>query len=167
MKPVFVLAAVLFASFILLGCVTSTPTPTVQATGSATATVSATSSPVPTATIGATPTPTDSATPSATATPSPTPGTVKLTAFASDGGFTPDTLSAPAGSKVELTVNVDGENTYYGGLDIKCQDLNFNSGRVPPGGSATLDFTLTQNVLCSAYWPSSGVKKGNLNIQAT
>ena len=56
-----------------------------------------------------------------------------------------------------LTFNVSATNVYYAGLDFKSS--KFNTSRIDPGKSTTVEFTADESFEFKSYWPASGVLK--------
>ncbi len=137
---------------------------------------------IPTATAVPTPTPSPTRTPATpTATPIPTQtATATATATATtnnyavdadDGGFYMN--GAPAGSisvarnsKITLTFNVKSTNVYHAGLDFR--STIFNSPSVAPGSSwTTSEITVDNGFTVTSYWPTTVVRKADLQILAS
>src|SRR3989344_1007596 len=105
--------------------------------------------------------PTPVPTPQPTPVPPPTsvaPAMQTITLSADDYGFYPSgEIRVPRGAHVMLTFNVSATNVYYAGLDFKSS--KFNTSRIDPGKSSTVEFTADESFEFKSYWPSSGVLK--------
>ncbi|HEX9722061.1 MAG TPA: DUF5667 domain-containing protein [Candidatus Paceibacterota bacterium] len=96
-------------------------------------------------------------------TPTPPPASAEpaarsVTLDADDFGFYPSgEIRVPRGTRVTLTFNVTQDNVYYAGLDFKSP--KFNTPRIDPGQSTTVEFTANESFEFKSYWPASGVLK--------
>lgn len=118
--------------------------------------------PAPTPLPNPSPSPIPSPTPKPTPTPAPVPQpppapTKNFSISANDSSATPSTITVAAGTKVNLTINVLTEGTYFAGLEFRGSTIN--TGSIAPGSSKTISFTASQSFTLEAYWPSSSVKK--------
>ncbi|MDP3992158.1 MAG: hypothetical protein U1B79_01155 [Candidatus Pacearchaeota archaeon] len=71
-------------------------------------------------------------------------------------------ISANLGEALEITFNVRTTNVYYAGLDFR--GCGLNTGKVSPGSSKTVEFTMQDACTITSYWPSSGVVKDRLQV---
>ena len=67
-----------------------------------------------------------------------------------------------AGNTVNITFTVLTQNVSFGGNEVKSSV--FNTGKISPGASKSVSFTATDSFDAKAFWPSSSVLKGTLNI---
>ena len=81
---------------------------------------------------------------------------------ANDSRFEPDSIEVTNGNIVKITFTVDTSNVSFGGLDIKSSE--FETGTIKPGESKQVSFTATKSFTVTGYWPSSQVRKGDLQI---
>lgn len=82
----------------------------------------------------------------------------ELTVEGDDAGIYPNTITVKKGSVIQITFKVRQARTYYGGLDFRSEAWG-DTGRIPPGGSKTIEFTAEDSFDYTSYWPSSNVKK--------
>jgi len=83
---------------------------------------------------------------------------------ADDFGFYPgDVIKARKGDNVKITFLVRTKDVYFGGTDIKSPF--FNTGKIPPGGNGTVEFTASESFKIESFWPSSSVKKAELRVE--
>lgn len=82
----------------------------------------------------------------------------ELTIEGDDAGIYPNTITVKKGSVIQITFKVRQARTYYGGLDFRSEAWG-DTGRIPPGGSKTIEFTAEDSFDYTSYWPSSNVKK--------
>jgi hypothetical protein len=94
--------------------------------------------------------------------PEPDDEPVVISVGADDNMFDPPVISVDEGDAVRLTFNVDSNRVYFGGLDFRSPE--FNTGKVLPGESTTVEFTAQESFTVTSYWPSSGVKKADLSV---
>lgn len=94
-------------------------------------------------------------------TPAPTfvvPTTLEFKLEADDAGFYPSSeIRVKKGSKVKLTFVVRTDRVYYAGLDFRSS--KFNTSRIDPGNSTTVEFTADESFEFKSYWPATGVLK--------
>jgi|GEM_PF-2950913 hypothetical protein len=120
-------------------------------------------SPTPAPAPSPAPSPTPGPNPSPAPTPNPTSAIQTFTIIADDSSATPNQISVPARTIVEITFNVASTNVYYGGLDFRSSVVN--SGTVHSGESKTISFTAHQSFSFTPYWPASQVAKSyKINI---
>ncbi len=93
-----------------------------------------------------------------TAPITPPPSTKEFTIEADDAGLYPSSVEVNKGDTVKITFKVRSKGTYYGGLDFRSSVWG-DTGKVPPGGTKTLEFTATQSFQYKSYWPASNVLK--------
>ncbi len=92
-----------------------------------------------------------------------TPQVKQLTIEADDNGFYPgDAIKVNKGEKVYIEFVARKDNVYYGGLQIKSK--YFDTGKIIKGEKATVDFSAFESFTITSYWPSSGVKKADLEV---
>lgn len=82
----------------------------------------------------------------------------ELTIEGDDAGIYPKTITVKKGALIQITFKVRQARTYYGGLDFRSPAWG-DTGRIPPGGSKTIEFTAENSFDYTSYWPSSNVKK--------
>ena len=82
----------------------------------------------------------------------------ELTIEGDDAGIYPKTITVKKGTLIQITFKVRQARTYYGGLDFRSPAWG-DTGRIPPGGSKTIEFTAEDSFDYTSYWPSSNVKK--------
>ncbi len=172
------LAAILIASVLLLGCVQApggaqatekpideiikediaTPTPKASSTPKPTATVEPTAE----ATAGAGPSPAASVTVQPSVTTVPIAGMQEFTVEIDDDGWYPNAITVKKGIAVKLTMKMRNENVYFAGVDLKSNV--FNELGVKAGETRVREFTPESTFKVSNYWPSQGVFKGDLTI---
>ncbi len=92
---------------------------------------------------------------------------VSYSILADDNGFYIDgseitSIDVSSDSEVTITFEVSTESTYYGGLDFRSE--NFNSPDVPPGETWTTTFMADSDFTIKSYWPSSNVKKAEIDV---
>lgn len=86
------------------------------------------------------------------------PSVQEITLEADDVGFYPTSeIRVKKGSIVKLTFVVRQDRVYYAGLDFRSS--KFNTSRIDPGGSTTVEFTADESFEFKSYWPSTGVLK--------
>ena len=96
--------------------------------------------------------------------PPPAPTSAEFKVEADDIGFYPqNVLSVAKGSKVVIHFIVRETNVYYGGLDFRSP--KFKTPSVKPGGTTSVEFTADEPFTITSYWPASGVKKADLNVE--
>ncbi len=80
------------------------------------------------------------------------------------GGNQISSLDVKSGTEVVITFNVLTTEVYHGGLDFRgCGQATAGA---PPGQSVELRFTPAASCSISSYWPSTGVLKHTLAINA-
>ena len=90
--------------------------------------------------------------------PKPEDVVLNFTLDADDSGFYPSgEIRVQRGTKVRLTFNVSPTNVYYAGLDFRSP--KFETSRINPGQSTTVEFTADESFEFKSYWPASGVLK--------
>jgi hypothetical protein len=75
-----------------------------------------------------------------------------------------DSLTAPKGNIVKITINVQDSKVYHGGLQAK--GCGQDTGKIAVGDSATLTFKLDNNCRISTYWPNTDVFKASISIES-
>jgi len=100
-----------------------------------------------------TPTPTPTVEPSALEIPTIIPTIFNFTIEADDNRLSPSEIRVKKGTKVMLTFNVSDTNVYFGGLDFRSS--KFNTPKIAPGGSTTVEFTADESFEFKSYWPAS------------
>lgn len=167
------LAALLIASVLLLGCVqppgggqpTEKPISEIVKedvpTPSAKASVTPLSSPTPNpeATTDASPTP------SATITTTVVAETQEFTVEMDDNGWYPNAITMRKGVRTLLTMKLRTQNVYFGGADVKSSV--FNELGMKPGETRTVAFVPETSFQASNIWPSSNVLKGTLQVNVS
>jgi hypothetical protein len=79
--------------------------------------------------------------------------------------FNPSTITVSAGDTVQITYTFLDENIYFGGLDIKSDYFSTVSYRESSGvQSETVEFVAVESFTIKSYWPSSGVRKANMEV---
>ncbi len=83
---------------------------------------------------------------------------------ADDLGLYPGEIIVNHGNKVKITFKVRTDKVYYGGLDFR-SDV-FNTGKVLPGETKTVEFTADKSFEYKSYWPASERLKatGKVNV---
>lgn len=71
-------------------------------------------------------------------------------------------INVDSGDLVDITFNVRTQDVYYGGLDFRgCKE---STAPAKPGESVKFEFSAEENCTITSYWPSSGVKKADLEV---
>ncbi|MEK6932845.1 MAG: hypothetical protein AABW56_03575 [Nanoarchaeota archaeon] len=93
-----------------------------------------------------------------------TTNTKEFTVEGDDYGLYPETLSVNKGDNVMIIFKVRQDKVYYGGLDFRSD--YFNTGKILPGGTITVEFTADQTFEYKSYWPASNALKatGTINV---
>lgn len=90
----------------------------------------------------------------------------EFTVEADDLGLYPDggTLTVNKNDKVKITFKVRNDKVYYGGLDFRSNV--FNTGKVLPGATKTVEFNAENTFTYTSYWPASNREKatGTINV---
>lgn len=63
---------------------------------------------------------------------------------------------------VKITFDVIKERVYFGGLDFRSP--KFDTGKVNPGSSKTVNFISDSDFTITSYWPASNQKKADLKV---
>ena len=75
-----------------------------------------------------------------------------------DAGFYPAAeIRVDKGTKVKITFRVRTTNVYSGGLEIRSS--KFNTQKIEPGSTKTVEFTANESFEFTSYWPVTNVKK--------
>lgn len=80
------------------------------------------------------------------------------------GGSQISSLDVKAGTEVVITFHVLDTEVYHGGLDFR--GCGQGTAGAPPGQSVDVRFTPSSSCSISSYWPSTGVLKHTLRINA-
>lgn len=90
----------------------------------------------------------------------------EFTIEADDYGIYPDKIMVNKGDKVIITFIARKDEVYFGGLDFKGEGWG-NTGKVPAGGSKTVEFIAEKTFEFKTYWPSSGAvkAKGQVTVE--
>ena len=88
------------------------------------------------------------------AEPAPVIGVKEFTIEGDDGKLYPSSIEVSKGDLVRITFKVREEQVYFGGLDFR-SDYWDNTGKVPKGGTATVEFTADKTFQFKSYWPVS------------
>ncbi|MEM4282128.1 MAG: cupredoxin domain-containing protein [Candidatus Woesearchaeota archaeon] len=83
---------------------------------------------------------------------------------ADDSGFTPSSqLFVNKNTRVKITFKVRSSGVYYGGLEFKSPAWG-TTGTIKPGESKSVEFTATQTIQFTAFWPASSIEKWTAQI---
>ncbi|MBI2101983.1 hypothetical protein HYT53_05225 [Candidatus Woesearchaeota archaeon] len=95
----------------------------------------------------------------------PQPGIREYTVEADDHGFYPSTIKAKIGDKVKINFKFRDDTIYFAGLDVKgpFEDIKYELKGEQP---VTREFTMKAETKIISYWPSSGVRKATLVVEA-
>ncbi len=88
----------------------------------------------------------------------------EFTVESDDNGFSPNRIKVKVGDKVKINFKFNDNEIYFAGLDIKgpFPDLKYKlKGQQP----LIAEFTMKEETRITSWWPSSGVKKGDLIVQ--
>lgn len=91
--------------------------------------------------------------------------TNEFTIEADDNGFYPDKIQAKINNTVKINFKFRDDSIYFAGLDIKgpFPTIQYKlKGQQP----LTAEFTMKGETKIISYWPSSGVKKAELIVEA-
>lgn len=81
-----------------------------------------------------------------------------------DYGVYPNSIVVNKDDNVKITFKVRNNNVYYGGLDARSD--YFDTGKIAPGESKTIEFKAINSFKFTTYWPSSGVVKSQGTVTA-
>ncbi len=95
----------------------------------------------------------------------PMPKAEVIVIEADDNGNYPTSITVNEGDNVKVTFKVREDNVYYGGLDFRSS--YFNTGKIRPGSSKTVEFIADKTFTYTSYWPSSNVKKADGTVVVT
>ncbi|MBW3021970.1 cupredoxin domain-containing protein, partial [Candidatus Woesearchaeota archaeon] len=88
----------------------------------------------------------------------------EFTVEADDRGFYPSYLEVNKFDRVRITFKVRDENIDRGGLEFKSYMFE-DTGIVPPGEEATVEFIVSETFMIRSYWPETSVTKAALKVQ--
>ena len=88
----------------------------------------------------------------------------EYTIEADDYGFYPDLIHAKIGNNVVINFNFRDSLIYFAGLDVygPFPDIKY---RLKDEQPITRNFTMSEETIIKSFWPSSGVKKGELVVE--
>ena len=93
------------------------------------------------------------------------PGVDEYNVIADDKNFYPEKISAKINDTVRINFRFNDDSIYFAGLDVKgpFPTIQYKlKGRQP----ITAEFTMKENTRIDSYWPSSGVHKATLVVDA-
>lgn len=90
---------------------------------------------------------------------------LEFTVEADDYGFYPNTLKAKIGDTVKINFRFRDASIYFAGLDVKgpFEDVKYKLHGEQP---VTREFTIKEETKIDSYWPSTGVHKATLVVEA-
>lgn len=94
----------------------------------------------------------------------PQQGISEFTVEADDNGFYPNKIQAKIGDIVKINFKFRDNSIYFAGLDVKgpFEDIKYKLKGEQP---ISREFTMKGETKIISYWPSSGVKKGDLIVE--
>ncbi|MEK7664429.1 MAG: Kazal-type serine protease inhibitor domain-containing protein [Patescibacteria group bacterium] len=85
---------------------------------------------------------------------------IQILLEADDNGFYPNSdIKVRREENVKITFKIRTTNVYYAGLDIRSS--KFNTGKINPGESKTVEFIAEESFTFTSYWPASEIVKAN------
>ena len=90
----------------------------------------------------------------------------EFTVEADDNGFYPNSITAKTGDAIKINFKFRDDSIYFAGLDLKgpFQTLHYKLHSQQP---LTASFIVDGAARIDSYWPSSGVHKATLTVQAS